>query len=55
MRRSATAVPNFVTRRIFQQLVVHYNKMMFTLEPNEMTKKLPGKQFELFDFPDGRL
>ncbi len=42
-------------RRVSKQLVVHYNKMVFTLEPNAITKKLPGKQVELFDFPDGRL
>ena len=31
------------------------NNMKFTLEPNEITKTLPGRQVEIFDFPDGRL
>jgi transposase len=43
------------TRKVSRQLVVNYNRMKFTLEPNEFTKKLPGKQVEILDFPDGRL
>ncbi len=43
------------TRKVSRQLVVNYNSMKFTLEPNEITRKLPGKQVEIFDFPDGRL
>jgi len=44
-----------VTRKVSRQLVVNYNRMKFTLEPNEITKKLPGKRVEILDFPDGRL
>jgi hypothetical protein len=43
------------TRQVSRQLVVNYHKMKFTLEPNEITKKLPGKRVEILDFPDGRL
>jgi hypothetical protein len=43
------------TRKVSRQLVVNYNSMKFTLEANEITRKLPGKQVEIFDFPDGRL
>ena len=43
------------TRKVSRQLVVNYNKMKLTLEPNEITKTLPGKQVEILDFPDGRL
>ncbi len=44
-----------VTRKVSRQLVVNYNRMKFTLEPNEITKKLPRKQVDILDFPDGRL
>jgi len=43
------------TRKVSRQLVVNYNKMKLTLEPNEITRKLPGKQVDILDFPDGRL
>ena len=42
-------------RKVSRQLVVNYHKMKFILEPNEITKKLPGKRVEILDFPDGRL
>lgn len=44
-----------VERHVSRQLVVHYNRMQFSLEPNELTAKLAGKTVEIFDFPDGRL
>jgi hypothetical protein len=43
------------TRRVSQQLVVHYNRMKFTLHPTEITARLVGQTVEIFDFPDGRL
>ena len=43
------------TRRVSQQLVVHYNRMKFTLHPSEITARLVGQTVEIFDFPDGRL
>ena len=43
------------TRRVSQQLVVHYNRMKFTLHPTEVTARLVGQAVEVYDFPDGRL
>ncbi|WP_053086468.1 hypothetical protein [Microvirga massiliensis] len=43
------------TRRVSQQLVVHYNRMKFTLHPTEITARLVGQAVEIYDFPDGRL
>jgi transposase len=43
------------TRRVSQQLVVHYNQMKFTLHPSEVTARLVGQEVEIYDFPDGRL
>ena len=43
------------TRRVSRQLVVHYNRMKFTLHPTEITARLVGETVEIYDFPDGRL
>jgi hypothetical protein len=43
------------TRRVSQQLVVHYSRMKFTLHPSEITARLVGQAVEVYDFPDGRL
>jgi hypothetical protein len=43
------------TRRVSRQLVVHYNRMKFTLHPTEITARLVGQTVEIYDFPDGRL
>src|SRR3954465_12574871 len=43
------------TRRVSQQLVVHYNRMKFTRHPSEITARLVGQAVEVYDFPDGRL
>jgi transposase len=43
------------TRRVSQQLVVHYNRMKFTLHPTDITARLVGQEVEVYDFPDGRL
>ena len=43
------------TRRVSQQLVVHYSRMKFTLHPSEITARLAGQAVEVYDFPDGRL
>jgi hypothetical protein len=43
------------TRRVSRQLMVHYNRMKFTLHPTEITARLVGQRVEIYDFPDGRL
>src|SRR4051794_15158805 len=43
------------TRRVSRQLVVHYNRMKFTLHPTEVTARLVGQEVEVYDFPEGRL
>src|SRR3954465_2544240 len=43
------------TRRVSRQLVVHYNRMKFTLHPTEVTARLVRQEVEIYDFPDGRL
>ena len=41
------------TRRVSQQLVVHYNRMKFTLHPSEITARLVGQEVEIYDFRTG--
>src|SRR4030095_15066149 len=43
------------TRRVSRQLVVHYNRMKFTLHPTEITARLGGREGEGSHFPDGRV
>src|SRR3954466_7703859 len=43
------------TRRVSQQLVVHYNRMKFTRHPSEITARLVRQEVDIYDFPDGRL
>jgi hypothetical protein len=42
-------------RRVSQRLTLQYDKMMFLLEPNEVTRKVAGQRVQVFDYPDGRL
>ena len=43
------------TRRVSRQLVVHYNRMKFTLHPTRSPRGCRGRMVEIYDFPDGRL
>lgn len=40
-------------RYVTQQLTVSYNRKMFILEPNDLSKKLPGKYVDTYLFADG--
>jgi transposase len=42
-------------RRVSQRLTLQYDKMVFLLEPNEVTRKVAGQRVQVFDYPDGRL
>ena len=38
-----------------QALALHYNKALFILEPNEISRGLAGKRVEVCEYPDGAL
>jgi transposase len=42
-------------RTVTQALALHYNKALFILEPNEISRTLVGKQVEVCEYPDGGL
>jgi transposase len=42
-------------RTVTQALTLHYNKVLFILEPTEISRPLAGKRVEVCEFPDGRL
>ncbi len=44
-----------VERTVTRALTVQYNRVLFILEPNEITRDLPRKKVTIYDFPDGRL
>jgi Winged helix-turn helix len=44
-----------VERTVTQSLTVQYDRVMFILEPNEITRALPRKKVTVYDFPDGRI
>jgi hypothetical protein len=44
-----------VERTVTNALTVQYDRVMFILEPNEVTRALARKKVEVFDFPDGRV
>lgn len=44
-----------VERTVTQSLTVQYDRVMFILEPNEITRALPRKKLTVYDFPDGRI
>jgi hypothetical protein len=42
-------------RKVSKSLTLQYNRVLFILEPTEITAVLPGKQVTVMEFPDGRL
>ncbi|CDO34320.1 Integrase catalytic region (fragment) [Novosphingobium sp. KN65.2] len=44
-----------VKSKVSQALALHYNKMLFILEPSAVSRPLAGKWVEVCEFPDGRL
>ena len=42
-------------RTVTQALALHYNKALFILEPNEVSRGLAGKRVEICEYPDGAL
>ena len=42
-------------RRVSPRLTLQHDKVVFLLEPNEVTRKVAGQQVRIFDYPDGRL
>jgi transposase len=42
-------------RSVTGSLTLHYNKVLFLLEPNELTRGLARKRVTIHEFPDGRL
>src|SRR3546814_7068059 len=42
-------------RTVTAALTLHYNKAMFILEPNDVSKKLARKRVPVCEYPDGRL
>src|SRR3546814_10632275 len=42
-------------RTVTAALTLHYNKAMFILEPNDVSKKLARKRVTVCEYPDGRL
>jgi hypothetical protein len=42
-------------RKVSKALTLQYNRMLFILEPDEVSKGLAGKLVTLMEFPDGRL
>lgn len=42
-------------RTVTQALALHYNKALFILEPNEISRGLAGKRVEVCKYPDGAL
>ena len=40
---------------VTQSLTVQYDRVMFILEPNDITRALPRKRVSVYDFPDGRI
>lgn len=42
-------------RTVTGALTLHYNKMLFILEPTEISRPLAGKRVNVCEYPDGRL
>ncbi|MES2495205.1 MAG: ISNCY family transposase [Pseudomonadota bacterium] len=42
-------------RTVTQALALHYNKALFILEPDEISRTLVGKRVEVCEYPDGGL
>lgn len=44
-----------VERTVTNSLTVQYDRVMFILEPTDITHALPRKKGTVYDFPDGRI
>jgi len=44
-----------VERTVTNSLTVQYDRVMFILEPNDITRALSRKKVTVYDFPDGRI
>jgi hypothetical protein len=44
-----------VERKVSKNLTLQYSRVLFILEPNEVTADLAGKLVTVMEFPDGRL
>ena len=44
-----------VERTVTHSLTVQYDRVMFILEPNNITRALPRKKVTVYDFPNGRI
>ena len=42
-------------RKVTSSLTLHYNKAVFILEPNDVSRSLAGKRVDVCEYPDGRL
>jgi transposase len=42
-------------RTLSQALTLRYDKVLFILDPTDLTKRLAGKKVVVYDYPDGRL
>jgi transposase len=42
-------------RAVTRALALHYNKVLFILEPTEITRPLAGKRVDVCEYPDGSL
>lgn len=42
-------------RKVTAALTLHYNKALFILEPNDVSRPLVGKRVDVCEYPDGRL
>lgn len=42
-------------RKVTRALTLHYNKVVFILEPTEISRPLAGKRVDVCEYPDGRL
>ena len=42
-------------RAVTRSLALHYNKVLFILEPTEITRPLAGKRVDVCEYPDGSL
>ena len=42
-------------RTVSNSLTLQYDKVLFILEPNEVTRPLARQRVMVFDYPDGRL
>ena len=52
---STTPSPGGKSARCPNSLTLQYDKVLFILEPNEVTRPLARQRVMVFDYPDGRL